>query len=78
MEAVAAQLSLEHLDYTAQTRVRVDASRQGVGGELFNVRCIDGQRSERLVTVCSHAFTEVEANWATIEQDSFAMVFACR
>ena len=78
MEAVATQLSLEHLDYSAQTRVRVDASRQGVGGALFNVRFIDGQRSERLVAVCSHAFTEVEANWATIEQEAFAMVFACK
>jgi transposase InsO family protein len=78
MEAVAAQLSLEHLDYNAQTRVRVDASRQGVGGALFNVRFIDGQKSERLVAVCSHAFTDVEANWATIEQEAFAMIFACR
>ena len=78
MEAVAGQLALEHLDYSAQTRVRVDASRQGVGGALFNVRVVDGQRSERLVAVCSHAFTEVEANWATIEQEAFAMIFACR
>jgi hypothetical protein len=78
MEAVAAQLSLEHLDYSAQTRVRVDASRQGVGGALFNVRFSDGQKSERLVAVCSHAFTDVEANWATIEQEAFAMIFACR
>jgi len=54
------------------------SSRQGVGGALFNVRCVEGQRSERLVAVCSHAFTEVEANWATIEQEAFAMVFACR
>jgi hypothetical protein len=78
MEAVAAQLSLKHLDYTAQTRVRVDASQQGVGGVLFNVRHVDGQHSERLVAVCSHAFTEVEANWATIEQEAFAMIFACK
>jgi hypothetical protein len=78
MEAAAAQLSLEHLDYSAQTRVRVDASRQGVGGALFNVRFENGQKSERLVAVCSHAFTETEANWATIEQEAFAMVFACR
>ena len=56
----------------------MDASRQGVGGALFNVRFIDGQRSERLVAVCSHAFTEVEANWATIEQEAFAMIFACK
>ena len=78
MEAVASQLSLEHLDYSAQTRVRVDASRQGVGGALFNVRFVGGQRSERLVAVCSHAFTDVEANWATIEQEALAMIFACR
>ncbi len=67
MEVVATQISFEHLDDSAQTRVRVDASRQGVGGALFNVRYIDGQHSERLVAVCSHAFTKVEANWATIE-----------
>ena len=74
MKTVATQLSLEHLNYTAQTRVCVDASRQGVGGALFNVRQVNGQRSERLVAVCSHAFTEVEANWATIEQEAFAMI----
>ena len=78
MEAVAGQLALEHLDYSAQTRVRVDASRQGVGGALFNVRFIEGRRCERLVAVCSHAFTETEANWATTEQEAFAMIFACK
>ena len=76
MEAVAAQLALEHLDYTAQTRVRVDLIRQGVGGALFNVWRVDGQRSECLVAACSHTFTEVETNWAMIEQESFAMIYA--
>ena len=28
--------------------------------------------------MCLHTFTEAERNWATIEQESFAMVFACR
>ena len=37
MEAVANQISLYHLDYNEQIRVRVDASILGVGGALFNV-----------------------------------------
>ena len=66
------------LDYDEQIRVRVDASILGVGGAFFNVGVRDGEPWERLVAVCSHAFTEAERNWATIEQESFAMVFACR
>jgi hypothetical protein len=78
MEAVANQMSLYHLDYDEQIRVRVDASILGVGGALFNVGVSDGIKWERLVAVCSHAFNETERNWATIEQEAFAMVFACR
>ena len=79
MEAVAEQLSLAHLDYKEQIRVRVDSSIVGVGGALFNVgKRANGEPWERLVAVCSHAYTEAERNWATIEQEAFAMVFACR
>jgi hypothetical protein len=79
MAAVAGQLSLAHLDYKEQIRVRVDSSIVGVGGALFNVgKRADGEPWERLVAVCSHAYTEAERNWATIEQEAFAMVFACR
>ena len=79
MAAVAGQLSLAHLDYKEQIRVRVDSSIVGVGGALFNVgKRANGETWERLVAVCSHAYTEAERNWATIEQEAFAMVFACR
>jgi hypothetical protein len=78
MEAVAMQMSLYHLDYGEQIRVRVDASILGVGGALFNVGVKNGLPWERLIAVCSHAFTDTERNWATIEQEAFAMVFACR
>ena len=56
MRAVADQLSLYHLDYNEQIRVRVDASILGVGGALFNVGVRDGESWERFVAVCSHAF----------------------
>lgn len=52
MVAVAAQLSLAHLDYNEQIRVRVDSSIVGVGGALFNGgKRENGEPWERLVAV---------------------------
>ncbi len=77
MATVAGQLS--HLDYKGQIRVRVDSSIIGVGGALFNVgKRANRETWERLVAVCSHVYTEAKRNWATIEQEAFVMVFACR
>jgi hypothetical protein len=71
-EAVANQLSLAHLDYSVPLVLQTDASTVGVGAALIN-RHADG---DRVVGCCSHAFTETEHRWKTIEQEAFAVVFA--
>ena len=61
MRAIADQMSLFHLDYNQQIRVRVDASIRGVACCLFNVGVdAKGERWDRLGAVCSHAFTKLE------------------
>ena len=70
--AVAEQLSLAHLDYTVPIVLQTDASTLGVGAALIN-RYPEG---DRVVACCSHAFTETERRWKTIEQEAFAVVFA--
>ena len=79
MRAIADQMSLSHLDYRHQIRMKVDASIRGVAYSLFMVGVNgDGERWERLVAVCSHGFNKTEMHWKTIEQECFAMVFGCR
>jgi hypothetical protein len=69
--ATANQLSLTHLDYEVPIVVQSDASVLGVGGCLIN-RYPDG---DRVVGCVSHAFTEAESRWKTIEQEAFAIVY---
>jgi len=69
--AVAAQLSLAHLDYSVPVVVQCDASVLGLGGVLIN-RYPQG---DRVVKCVSHAFTEAESRWKTLEQEAFAVVF---
>lgn len=71
-EAVVNQLSLAHLDYSVPLVLQTDASTVGVGAALLNRRA-DG---DRVIGCCSHAFTATENRWKTIEQESFAIVFA--
>jgi hypothetical protein len=75
-QAVQDQLSLAHLDYTLPIVVSTDASVLGVGGCLAN-RFVeqDGTVVNRVVACASHAFTEAEARWKTIEQEAFALVW---
>jgi hypothetical protein len=69
MAAVAQQIDLNHLDYNKKILVRFDASTIGLGAMLLNIiRSPDGPTSERVVAVLSHAFTDVELRWKTIEQ----------
>jgi hypothetical protein len=70
--AVTEQLSLAHLDYTVPLILQTDASTLGVGAALIN-RYPDG---DRVIACCSHAFTEAEMKWKTVEQECFAVVFA--
>ena len=69
--AVAAQLSLSHLDYGVPLVVQCDASILGIGGALIN-RYPD---RDRVIKCVSHAFTEAESRWKTLEQEAFAVVF---
>ena len=70
-DAVNEQLSLAHLDYSLPLVLQTDASTIGVGAALIN-RSHDG---DRVLGCCSHAFTETEQRWKTIEQEAFAVVF---
>ena len=70
--AVVEQLPLTHLVYSVPIVLQTDASTLGVGAALSN-RYPEG---DRVVACCSHAFTEAEMNWKTVEQECFAVVFA--
>lgn len=63
---------LAHINYSLPLVLRTDASNHGVGGVLLQV--VDGV--EHPVSYVSKAFTPVEARWATIEQECFAVVFS--
>jgi hypothetical protein len=69
--AVAAQLYLAHLNYEVPLVIQCDASILGVGGVLIN-RYPHG---DRVIKCVSHAFTDTESRWKTLEQEAFAVVF---
>lgn len=71
-EAVLATGMLYHLDYNHPILIRTDASLSGIGAELFQE--VDGLH--RTVAYLSHAFTDQESRWATIEQEAFAIYYA--
>ena len=74
--AVANQIDLVHLDYTKTVVVTTDASVLKVGGCISN-RYVDesGETINRIVSVASHAFTDAESRWKTIEQEAFGVVW---
>ena len=72
LRAVDSQLEITHLNYDLPIVVSTDASLRGVGGILSNIYD-DG--SERVVACCSHKFSAAEANWKTIEQEAFGVVY---
>ena len=51
----------------------VHASEGGVGGYLYQYDA-DGQM--RIAAYCSRAFTPTERKWSTLEQESYAVLFA--
>jgi len=51
--------------------IKCDASILGVGGVLIN-RYPHG---DRVIKCVSHAFTDTETRWKTLEQEAFAVVF---
>ena len=69
--AVQKQASLSFLRYDLEIFLQVDASIVGVGGTVGN-RYPDGDRH---CGYCSHAFTDAEGRWKTIEQEAFAIIF---
>ena len=70
-DAVSSQLSLAHLNYSVPLVVQCDASTLGVAGAVIN-RYPEG---DRVIKCVSHAFTEAESKWKTLEQETFAIVF---
>ena len=63
--------SLAFLRYDVEKFLQVDGSIIGVGGTIYN-RFPDGDRH---CGYCSHAFTEVESTWKTIEHEAFVIIF---
>ena len=53
--------------------INTDASDDGVGGYLYQ---IDGEGKERIIMAFSKAFTGAQKNWATVEQEAYAVVYA--
>ena len=74
-EAVKSTIQLSHLDYKKTLILRTDASMLGVGIALI---CRDDTLVEHIVACSSHAFTEAEAKWKTIEQEAFSIYFGVR
>jgi hypothetical protein len=75
-EAVRGQVNLAHLRYDQTIVVTTDASVLGCGGSVSN-RYVDeeGETCTRVVALASHAFTDAESRWKTIEQEGFGVVW---
>mgnify|MGYP007125724151 CR=1 FL=1 len=73
---MADQLNLARLDYSLPIVVSTDASVLGVGGCIANrYHNEDGEEVNRVVGCASHAFTEAESKWKTIEQEALALIW---
>lgn len=66
---------LRHLDPTLVPIVRPDASMRGIGAVLLQ-KTDDGV--ELIVAFASQPFNSTQRNWSTIEQEGYAIVFACK
>ena len=71
---IMANQKLYWLDYDLPIFIRCDASKLGVGAQLFQL--VDGK--ERTVSFISKTFSPAEANWSTLEQELFAAVWATK
>jgi hypothetical protein len=80
LEAKAAVNSMEmihFIDEKLPVYLRTDASKNGVGGILFQ-RVVSSRNEiteERPIAFVSKAFNDTEKNWSTIEQEGFAIFF---
>ena len=67
---------MAHLHYDQLIMMTTDASVLGVGGCVANrFKNESGEIVNRIVAVASHAFTDAEGRWKTIEQEGFAAVW---
>jgi hypothetical protein len=64
---------LYFIDYDRRLHVAVHASEDGVGGYPYQYDA-DGQM--RIAAYCSRALTPTERKWSTLEQESYAVLFA--
>ena len=63
-------------DYSLEWVLRTDASEFGVGGVLFQVfKGTDGAESFQPIAFCSKKFSDPATRWATIEQETFGIVY---
>ena len=65
---------LYHLDPSCPLVLRTDASLVGVGAVLLQLK--DG--IEQPISYTSHAFSDRERRWSTIEQEAYGIYFAVR
>jgi hypothetical protein len=61
-------------DYTLTWIIRVDASELGIGGVLLQI--FDGQ--EQIIALVSKKFSERASEWATIEQEGYAIYYTVK
>ena len=73
LESIGKVQMLEFIDYNAPIQIRTDASQTGCGAVLFQT--LDGK--EKPVAFLSKTFSPAESRWSTIEQETFAVFYAC-
>ena len=65
--------------HNSEIVLQTDASKRGIGAYLLQrYTDADGNRCEHPVKILSRAFRGSELNWSTVEQEGFAIYFACK
>ncbi len=73
-DAITKAPVLGFIDYSKNLVIKSDASKIGCGAALLQQDPVTG--TEQPIAFVSRKFTSTEANWATIEQEAYAMFFA--
>ena len=69
---------LYYPDYNLPWILRTDASQNGVGAILFQIRQKEGVEIPEPIATVAHKFSEAATNWETIKQEGFAIFYAVK
>ncbi|GKT26750.1 hypothetical protein ADUPG1_013469, partial [Aduncisulcus paluster] len=74
IEVLISKPILAHIDYDCKLVLRTDASIDGCGGVLLQIR--DGK--EEVIEYLSNSFSTAQKKWSTIEQEAYGIVYCLK